>query len=50
MSRLSAWWAANVIATDPNPQYSALDQRDGLYDDRDAFNTLAAHIHPGGLE
>lgn len=44
------WIAANVIADDPNPEYSALDQRDGLYDDRDAFNRLAARMFPGGAE
>lgn len=44
------WIAANVIADDPNPGYSALDQCDGLITDEAAFNRLAARMFPGGAE
>lgn len=30
MSRLNAWIRRNVIDTDPNPEYSRLDNMDGL--------------------
>lgn len=30
IARFRSWWRRNVIATDPNPQYSRLDRMDGL--------------------
>lgn len=27
---LKAWWERNVVADDPNPEYSRLDRLDGL--------------------
>ena len=30
MNRLRAWWSRNVVADDPTPEYSRLDQLDGL--------------------
>ena len=52
MKRLKAWWRANVIAMDPHPEYSALDQRDGLYPsglitDQAAADELAERMYGG---
>ena len=47
MKRLKAWWRANVIDTDPHPEYGNLDQRDGLITDQAAFDALAARLYGG---
>lgn len=50
MKRLRTWWAANVIATDPNPEYSRLDHLDGLITDPAAFDALARRMFPGAAQ
>jgi len=30
LAALRAWWERNVVADDPNPEYSRLDRLDGL--------------------
>lgn len=37
-------WLGWLIADDPAPEYSALDQRDGLITDQAAFDALAARM------
>ena len=45
MSRLSEWIRRNVIDDDPNPEYSRLDNMDGLIRDREASNALAHQLY-----
>lgn len=51
MSRLKAWVRENVIDTDPNPEYSRLDQMDGLQQqpsglwiDQERFDAMAKEL------
>ena len=44
---IRAFIRRHIIADDPNPEYSRLDRRDGLYDDEEAFKALATRMFPG---
>ena len=51
MSRIQAWFRRNLIDTDPTPEYSRLDQLDGLQpspyggmEDRAGFAALAKEV------
>ena len=51
MNRIKEWIRKNVIDTDPNPEYSRLDRRDGLQQqpsglriDTERFNETAKKV------